>query len=86
MTEEERAELHRSQTLAQRQARRDRFIALAGDREARIALDEAWRPPLLAALEAQGGGGDDSELLEEMYVEIPPQDVFITEIPDELLI
>lgn len=85
MTEEERAELHRSQTIAQRQARRDRFIGLAGDREARVALDIAWHPPLLAALEAQGYG-DDSEFLEEMYVEVPPQDVFTTEIPDELLI
>jgi hypothetical protein len=85
MTEEERAELHRSQTVARRQARAARYIGLAGDRDARVALDLAWRPSLLAALEAQGMG-DCGEFLEEMYVEVPPKDVYLTEIPDGLLI
>jgi hypothetical protein len=85
MTEEERAELHRSQTVARRQARADRYIGLAGDRDARAALDVAWRSPLLAALEAQGMG-DCGEFLEEMYVEAPPEDIYVTEIPDGLLI
>ena len=85
MTEEERAALYRSQSAARAQARRDRFVGLAGGRAARIALDQAWMPPLLAALEAQGVG-DDCEFLEEMYVEVPEQDVYLTEIPDDLLI
>jgi len=85
MNEEERAALHRSQAVAQRQARAARYIALAGDRDARVALELAWRPPLLAALEAQGMG-DCSEFLEEMYVDVPQKDVYLTEIPEGLLI
>ncbi len=85
MTEEERAELHRSQTAARRQVRAERYIGLAGNRDARAALDVAWRPPLLAALEAQGMG-DCGEFLEEMYVEVPLKDVYLTEVPDGLLI
>jgi hypothetical protein len=85
MTDEERAELHWSQTIARRQARAAQYIGLKGDRNARVALDIAWRPPLLAALEALGIG-DCGEFLEEMYVEVPPEDVFVTEIPDGLLI
>jgi hypothetical protein len=85
MTEEERAELHRSQTAGGRQARAARYIGLAGDRDARVALELAWRPPLLAALEAQGMG-DCGEFLEEMYVEVPPKDLYLSEVPDGLLI
>lgn len=85
MNDEERAELHRSQTAARRQARAQQYIGLAGDRDARVALDVAWRPPLLAALEAQGMG-DCGEFLEEMYVEVPQKDLYVTEIPDGLLI
>jgi hypothetical protein len=85
MNEEERAELHRSQTAARRQARAARYIGLAGDRDARVALGLAWRPPLLAALEAQGMG-DCGEFLEEMYVEVPPRDTFTTEIAEGLLV
>lgn len=84
MTDEERAELYRTQFVAQRQARRERFIGLAGDREAREELDEAWRPVLIAQLEAQMPLIDDnSDALEEMYVEVPDRDVFITEVPDD---
>jgi hypothetical protein len=85
MTEEERAALYRSQVASRAQARRDRFVGLAGNRDARVALDAAWMPPLLASLESQGYG-DDSEFLEEMYVDVPPQDIYITEIPDDLLV
>jgi hypothetical protein len=86
MNEEERAELYRSQTAARRQARTERYIGLAaGNRDARLALEVAWRPPLLAALEAQGMG-DCGEFLEEMYVEIPQKDAYLTEIPEGLLI
>lgn len=85
MTEEERAALYRAQDAARRQARRDQYVALAGNRSARVALDLAWQPPLLASLEAQAHG-DDSEFLEELYVEVPPQDIYVSEIPDSLLI
>lgn len=85
MTDEERAELHRTLEASRRQARAAQFIGLAGNRESRVALDLAWQPPLLAALEAQAQG-DDVEFLEELYVEVPPQDVFLTEFPDDLLI
>lgn len=84
MNEEERAALYRSQTAARSQARRDQLVGLAGDRDARAALDAAWQPVLLASLESQGQG-DDSELLEELYVEVPEQDVYVTGIPDDLL-
>jgi hypothetical protein len=85
MTEEEKAALHRTQEASRRQARRDAYVGLAGNRDARIALEAAWQPPLLAALEAQGVG-DDSEFLEGLYVEVPPQDIYISEITDDLLI
>jgi hypothetical protein len=84
MTEEERAELHRSQTVARCQARAEQYIGLAGDRDARVALELAWRPLLLAALEAQGMG-DCGEFLEEMYVDVPPRDIYLSEIPNDLL-
>lgn len=84
MTEEERAALYREQFVSRRQARRERFIGLAGDREAREALDVAWRPVLIAQMEAQMPVTDDcSDALEEMYVEVPQGDVFITEAPDD---
>ena len=87
MNEEERAALHRDQLAAQAQARRDRFVALAGDRQARIDLDIAWQPVLLAQFEAQAPAGDDSyDALEEMYVQVPEADVYVTEIPDDLLV
>jgi hypothetical protein len=85
MTEEERAELHRTQSVARRQARAEQYIGLSGDRDARVALEEAWRPLFLARLEAQGYG-DEGEFLEEMFVSVPPQDVYVSEFPDDLLI
>jgi hypothetical protein len=85
MTEEERAELYREQVASRAQMRRERFLALAGNREAREALDAAWMPPLLAGLEA-GACGDDLEFLEEMFVRIPERDLFVTEIPDDQLL
>lgn len=51
----------------------------------RVALDRAWMPPLLAALEAQGHG-DASEFLEEMHVDVPQRDIYVSEIPDDLLV
>jgi hypothetical protein len=87
MNEEERAELYRTQLTARRQARRARFVGLAGNRDARVALDVAWRPPLLAALEAQVGyPGDDLDSEENVIAEVPPQDIYISEIPDGLLL
>jgi hypothetical protein len=85
MNEEERAALYRKQVLSRAQARRDAYVGLAGNRERREALDAAWRPPLLAQLEAQAPG-DDCEFLEEMYVEVPERDIFISEIPEDQLI
>lgn len=85
MTEEERAALYREQFAARRQARRERFIELAGDRDARVALDLAWQPVFLARLEAQFGE-DCFDALEEMYVQVPEQDIYVTEIPDDLLV
>lgn len=85
MNEEEQAALYRQQAVARAQDRRDRFVALAGNRERRIALDEAWRPPVLTRLESQFIG-DDCEFLEELYVDVPPQGIYITEIPDDLLV
>jgi len=82
--EEQRAALWRRQNLAQAQARRDRYIALAGDRQEREALDAAWMPLLLSYLEASAVG-DESEFLEELYVDVPQKDVYITEVPDDLL-
>jgi hypothetical protein len=82
MNEEERAALYREQVAARAQARRDAYVGLAGNRQKRIELDEAWWPPVLARLEAQFIG-DDSEFLEELYVEVPQKDVYISEIPDD---
>lgn len=86
MTEEERAELYRTQLHARRQARSVRFVALAGDRDARVNLDLAWQPYLLASLEAQAGGGDYPDSDEEMYVEVPAEDIYVSEVPDGLLL
>jgi hypothetical protein len=84
MTEEERAAQYRAEDLARRKARRDRYVALAGNRQKRVELDAAWSPVLLARLE-RDFAGDDCEFLEEMYVEVPQEDVYITEVPDDLL-
>jgi hypothetical protein len=84
MTEEERAAQYRADDLARRQARRDRYVALAGDRQKREELDVAWAPVLLARLE-RDFVGDDCEFLEEMYVEVPEKDIYVTEVPDDLL-
>jgi hypothetical protein len=87
MNEEERAALYREQIAARARARRDRFVALAGNREARINLDIAWQPVLLAHLEAQMPLGDDGvDSLEEMYVEVPQRDIYISEVPDDQII
>lgn len=59
-------------------------MALAGNRQKRVELDAAWAPVLLARLE-RDFVGDDCEFLEEMYVEVPDKDVYITEVPDDLL-
>lgn len=85
MTEDERAALYREQVVARARERRNRYVALAGNHARRVALDEAWWPPVLARLEAQFIG-DDSEFLEELYVEVPQKDVYISEIPDDLLV
>jgi hypothetical protein len=84
MDEEERAALYRQQVVSREQARRDAYVGLAGNRQKRIELDEAWWPPVLAQLEAQFVG-DDCEFLEELYVDVPQKDVYITEVPDDLL-
>jgi hypothetical protein len=87
MTEEERAALYREQFAARAQARRDRFIGLAGDRARRVELDIAWQPVLLAQLEVQMPVGDDcSDALEEMYVQVPEADIFTIAIPDDQLV
>jgi hypothetical protein len=87
MSEEERAALYRAQFAARAQARRDRYIGLAGDRDRRVELDIAWQPVLLAQLESRAPVGDDcSDALEEMYVQVPEADIFTTEIPDDLLV
>jgi hypothetical protein len=85
MNDEEKAALYRTQVASQAQARRDRYVALAGDRQKRQELDAAWAPVLLARLE-RDFVGDDCEFLEELYVEVPQRDVYITEIPDDLLV
>jgi hypothetical protein len=84
MTEEERAALYRAQVASREQARRDAYVGLAGNRQKRIELDEAWWPPVLSHLEAQFVGSD-CEFLEELYVEVPQKDVYITEFPDDQL-
>lgn len=84
MTEEERAAQYRADDLARRKARRDRYVALAGNRQKRQELDAAWAPVLLSRLE-RDFVGDDCEFLEELYVDVPQKDVYITEIPDDLL-
>jgi hypothetical protein len=84
MTEEERAARYRAEGLARRKARRDRFSALAGNRQKREELDAAWSPVRLARLE-RDFVGDDCEFLEELYVEVPQKDVYLTEVPDDLL-
>jgi hypothetical protein len=85
MTEEERAVLFREQLAKRRQARCARFVALAGDREAREALDLAWQPYLLASLEAQAGGGyPDAE--EEVPCRVPDSQRYISRVPGELLL
>lgn len=86
MNEEERAELFREQLHARRQARCERYVALSGDREARESLDLAWRPYLLASLEAQAGGGGYPDAEEEMFCDVPGSDIYVSEVPDELLI
>jgi hypothetical protein len=87
MTEEERAVLYREQLAARRQARRGRFVGLAGNRDARVALDLAWRPSLLASIEAQAvPAADDWDSEENVIAEVPQRDIYITEIPDELLL
>ena len=77
MNEEERAALYREQVASRAQARRDNYVALAGNRARREALDLAWRPPVLARLEA-GAQGDDCEFLEELYVEVPERDIYVS--------
>ncbi len=69
MNEEERAELFREQYAARRQARCERFEGLAGDSEARTALDLAWRPYLLARLEAEAE--IDPDLYDDLICEVP---------------
>jgi hypothetical protein len=86
MTEEERAALHRSQIAARRQARCDCFIALAGNREARVALDLAWQPYLLARLEAEGFGDDCLDSEEDVLCQAPDRDIYISQIPGGLLL
>lgn len=77
MNEEERAALYREQVASRAQARREQYVGLAGNRARREALDLAWRPPVLARLEAQSQG-DDHEFLEEMFVDVPQRDIFVS--------
>lgn len=86
MNEEERAALYRQQRTSRLQARRDRYVGLAGNRDSRVALDAAWMPRILVSLEAQGYPDDCIDSEECLYVEVPPEDVYITEIPDDLLV
>ena len=87
MSEEERAALHRSQIAARRQARCENFASLAGNRERREALDRAWAPPLLARLEAQAGClPDELDSLEDMYCRVPDQNIYVSGVPEGLLI
>ena len=85
MDSEERAALYREQLAARRNARARQFIALAGNHGRREGLDAAWAPPLLAALESQGDP-DPPDALEEAFVEVPREDIYISEIPDGLLL
>jgi hypothetical protein len=58
MTEEERAALWRSSQQARCQAIAARERGLAGDVGARMDLDAAWQPVLLASLETQAPDDD----------------------------
>ena len=61
MTEEERA--HESRLRFRRQKANREVIArkLAGSRTAQRALEDAWAPVILAALESRQEGDDDAD-------------------------
>jgi hypothetical protein len=84
MNDEERAALYREQVAAQRNSRAQQFIALHGNRQRREELDAAWAPPPLAALEGRGGMFMDD--LEDTYAEVPEQDIYVSEVPGDLLL
>ncbi len=85
MNEDERAALHRDNLAARRRGRAANFASLAGNRQAREALDADWQPVRLARLEAELPALGDEALLEEMLVAVPRRNLYVTDAPGGLV-